>query len=71
VASFDSVPHELVLKAIAHHTDQKWILLYVQRWLTAPVQRADGTLVARDRGTPQGSAMTPPTQLATSASRCR
>jgi len=56
---FDSVPHELVLKAVAHHTDQKWILLYVQRWLTAPVQRADGTLVARDRGTPQGSAISP------------
>ena len=58
-AFFDSVPHDLVLKAVAHHTDQKWILLYVQRWLTAPLQRADGTLVARDRGTPQGSAISP------------
>jgi RNA-directed DNA polymerase len=48
-----------VLKAVAHHTDQKWILLYVQRWLCAPVQRSDGTLVARDRGTPQGSAVSP------------
>jgi RNA-directed DNA polymerase len=56
---FDSVPHDLVLKAVAHHTDQKWILLYVARWLQAPLQRQDGTLVARDRGTPQGSAISP------------
>jgi RNA-directed DNA polymerase len=57
------VPHDLVLKAVAHDlghdTDQRWILLYVQRWLTAPLQRPDGTLVARDRGTPQGSAISP------------
>jgi RNA-directed DNA polymerase len=58
-AFFDSVPHDLVLKAVAHHSDQKWILLYVQRWLTAPLQRADRGLVARDRGTPQGSAISP------------
>ena len=56
---FDSLPHDLVLKAVAHHTDQKWILLYVQRWLVAPLQQADGTLVARDRGSPQGSAISP------------
>jgi RNA-directed DNA polymerase len=58
-AFFDTVPHDLVLKAVAHHTDQRWVLLYVQRWLTAPRQQADGTLVARDRGTPQGSAISP------------
>ena len=58
-AFFDTVPWDLVLKAVAHHTDQKWILLYVQRWLEAPLQRQDGTLVARDRGTPQGSAISP------------
>lgn len=56
---FDSLPHDLVLKAVAHHTDQKWILLYVQRWLTAPLQREDGSLVARDHGSPQGSAISP------------
>lgn len=56
---FDTVPHDLVLKAVAHHTDQKWILLYVTRWLQAPIQHQDGTLVARDRGTPQGSAISP------------
>ena len=58
-AFFDSVPWDLVLKAVAHHTDQRWILLYVQRWLRAPLQQTDGTLVARDRGTPQGSAISP------------
>jgi RNA-directed DNA polymerase len=58
-AFFDTVPHDLVLKAVAHHTAQRWILLYVQRWLEAPLQQRDGTLVARDRGTPQGSAISP------------
>jgi RNA-directed DNA polymerase len=58
-AFFDTVPHDLVLKAVAHHNDQKWILLYVERWLKAPLHRTDGTLVARTRGTPQGSAISP------------
>lgn len=56
---FDSVPWPLVLKAVAHHTDQRWILLYVERWLKAPLQLEDGTLVERERGTPQGSAISP------------
>ena len=58
-AFFDTVPWDLVLKAVAHHTDQAWILLYVERWLKAPLQQPDGSLVARDRGTPQGSAISP------------
>ena len=58
-AFFDSVDHALMLKAVARHTDQKWILLYVTRWLVAPLRQEDGTLVARDRGTPQGSAISP------------
>ncbi len=56
---FDSLDHELVLKAVAAHTDERWILLYVERWLKASVQREDGTVVARDRGTPQGSVISP------------
>jgi RNA-directed DNA polymerase len=44
---------------VGRHTDKPWVLLYVQRWLTAPVQQQDGTLVARVRGTPQGSAISP------------
>src|SRR6185503_620959 len=58
-AFFDSVPHDLLLKAVAHHTDEPWVLLYIQRWLTAPMQMADGTLVAREKGTPQGSPISP------------
>lgn len=56
---FDSVDHQLMLKAVAHHTDQRWILLYVKRWLQAPLAQQDGSLVERDRGTPQGSAISP------------
>ena len=58
-AFFDSVDHELVLRAVRRHTDERWILLYVERWLKAPLQQKDGTLVARDRGTPQGSSISP------------
>ena len=48
-----------MVKAVRAHTDQEWVVLYVQRWLVAPLQRPDGTLEARDRGTPQGSAVSP------------
>jgi RNA-directed DNA polymerase len=56
---FDSVSHDLVLKAVARHTDRRWVLLYVERWLKAPLQLEDGRLVERGRGTPQGSAISP------------
>src|SRR3984957_20542530 len=58
-AFFDSAPHDLLLKAVAHHTDERWVLLYIERWLKAPMQMPDGTLVARERGTPQGSPISP------------
>ncbi|MFZ2056370.1 MAG: reverse transcriptase domain-containing protein [Acidimicrobiales bacterium] len=53
-AFFDSIDHDLLLKAVSRHTDLRWVRLYVERWLKAPLQRKDGTLVQRDRGTPQG-----------------
>ena len=56
---FDSVPWDRMVKAVAAHTDQPWVVLYVKRWLQAPLQLADGTLQQRDRGTPQGSAVSP------------
>jgi len=56
---FDSLDHALVLEAVAKHTGLRWILLYVERWLQAPLQQEDGTVVQRDRGTPQGSAISP------------
>lgn len=58
-AFFDSIDHDLLLKAVSKHTDLRWVLLYVKRWLEAPLQREDGTIVQRDRGTPQGSAISP------------
>jgi len=58
-AFFDSVPHDLMLKAVAHHTDERWVLLYIERWLKAPVQMPDGALLAREKGTPQGSPISP------------
>jgi len=56
---FDSVDHELMVKAVEANTDQKWVVLYVRRWLKAPIQMPDGQVVERDRGTPQGSAVSP------------
>ena len=58
-AFFDSVPHDLLLKAVAHHADERWVLLYIERWLKAPMQMSDGTLIAREKGTPQGSPISP------------
>jgi RNA-directed DNA polymerase len=56
---FDSVSWDLLLKAVQANTDQPWVMLYVRRWLHAPVQMPDGTLQQRDRGTPQGSPVSP------------
>jgi len=58
-AFFDSVPHDLLLKAVAHHTQERWVLLYIERWLIAPMLMPNGMLVARERGTPQGSPISP------------
>ena len=56
---FDTVPWDLVVRAVQAVTDCRWVLLYVKRWLAAPLQRPDGTLVERDKGTSQGSAVSP------------
>lgn len=56
---FDSVSWELVLKAVETRTDARWVVLYVTRWLRAPIQHPDGTVHQRDRGTPQGSPISP------------
>ena len=58
-AFFDSVDHDLLLRAVERHTDQPWVVLYVKRWLVAPLQHPDGRLADRHRGTPQGSAVSP------------
>jgi len=56
---FDNLDHALVLRAVRKHTASRWILLYIERWLKAPVQQQDGTLVYRKKGTPQGSVISP------------
>ena len=58
---FDSVRWDLLVKAVEVHADHdtRWVVLYVKRWLAAPLQLPDGTLQERDRGTPQGSAISP------------
>ena len=56
---FDTVSWDLVVRAVRAVTGCPWVLLYVKRWLAAPLQRPDGTLVERDKGTPQGSAVSP------------
>lgn len=58
-AFFDTVPHDRIIQAVEHHTDQRWIVLYVTRWLAAAVKQPHGTVVARNRGTPQGSSISP------------
>jgi RNA-directed DNA polymerase len=56
---FDNIDHDLMMRAVELHTQSRWILLYVRRWLKAPVVMPDGTLVERDRGTPQGGVISP------------
>jgi RNA-directed DNA polymerase len=56
---FDEVPWDLVVKAVTAVTDCRWALLYVKRWLAAPLARSDRALEQRSKGTPQGSAVSP------------
>jgi len=58
-AFFDSISHELLMRAVRKHTDCAWVLLYIERWLKAPVQMEDGTLEPREKGSPQGSVISP------------
>ena len=56
---FDSIDWELMLRAVRQHTNCPWVLLYIERWLKAPVQMEDGSVVARTAGTPQGGVISP------------
>jgi group II intron reverse transcriptase/maturase len=58
-AFFDSIDWELMLRAVRHHTDCPWVLLYIERWLKAAVQMEDGNVVSRTAGTPQGGVISP------------
>jgi RNA-directed DNA polymerase len=56
---FDNIDHELLLRAIRRHVTCKWALLYIERWLTAPMVQEDGTRIERNYGTPQGGVVSP------------
>lgn len=56
---FDTINHELPMKAVRKYVEKKWILLYIDRWLTVLYQTKDGTMIARPMGVPQGSVIGP------------
>lgn len=56
---FDEIDHGLLMRALKRHTQEAWVLMYVGRWLAAPVERKDGTRLERDKGTPQGGVISP------------
>ena len=56
---FDNIDHDLLLKALRHHCDERWVELLVERWLTAPMQNKDGSRLERAVGTPQGGPLSP------------
>jgi RNA-directed DNA polymerase len=57
--AFDNLDHELLMKAVRKHVREKWVLLYIERWLKAPFQDAEGKVVPRIKGTPQGGVISP------------
>jgi len=56
---FDTIDHESLMKLVRQHTDSKWMVLYIERWLKAPFIKDDGTVVERTQGTPQGGVISP------------
>ena len=56
---FDNIDHQLLMKAVRKHTDNPWVILYIQRWLKASFQMPDGTIKERTKGTPQGGVISP------------
>ena len=60
--AFDDLDHDLLMKAVRTHIKDRWALLYIERWLKAPFETAEGLLVHREKGTPQGGVATPRTQ---------
>jgi RNA-directed DNA polymerase len=56
---FDNIDHSMLMRAVKTHTDCKWLLLYIERWLKAPFQKEDGQVIERRSGTPQGGVISP------------
>lgn len=57
--AFDGIDHVLLMKAVRKHVKERWMLLYIERWLTAPYEASDGEVTRRNRGTPQGGVISP------------
>jgi RNA-directed DNA polymerase len=55
VGLFDNLDHELLMRAVRKHTGNKWVILYIERWLKTPMQLTDGSLQEKTRGVMQGS----------------
>jgi len=56
---FDNIDHELMMKAVKHYCPDKWVLMYVERWLKAGIFQNDGTITPTLQGTPQGGVISP------------
>lgn len=56
---FDNIDHDILMKMVKKHTNENWILLYIQRWLKAPFKMGNGEIVPRISGTPQGGVISP------------
>lgn len=56
---FDNINHSIMLQLLQEHTQEKWVLMYVERWLKAGVEQQDGSIAARTKGTPQGGVISP------------
>jgi RNA-directed DNA polymerase len=56
---FDNIDHDLLMRAVKKHAKEKWVVLYIERWLKAPAQAEDGHVTARGKGTPQGGVVSP------------
>jgi len=56
---FDTIDHDLLMKAVKCHVSEKWILLYIERWLKVPYERETGERIERTMGVPQGSVIGP------------
>src|SRR5436190_6912420 len=56
---FDNISHELMMQLLQQHTQEKWVLLYAERWLKAGVEQEDGSILERTKGTPQGGVISP------------
>lgn len=56
---FDNLDHQLLMKAVRHHTDNKWVVLYIERWLKTPMQLPDGSIQEKTKGVMQGGVISP------------